>query len=124
MPNESRLQTCTAWRPGVNPTQHRIVDARASRYAGTCARWQRDPEGMRARLTFCHFGVPAGVLNVHRKVLGSATIATAIGRETGLGQAEHAATMAVLDPVRTWRVIILTNALQTQMDTANGLRPP
>ena len=59
-----------------------------------------------------------------RKVLGSATFATAIGRETGLGRAEHAATMAVLDPVRTWRAIVLTNALQTQMDTANGLRPP
>jgi hypothetical protein len=43
MSNEGRLQTCKAWRAGVNPAQHRIVDARASRYAGTYARWQRDP---------------------------------------------------------------------------------
>lgn len=31
---------------GVNPAQHRIVDARTSRYAETYARRQRDPEGI------------------------------------------------------------------------------
>jgi hypothetical protein len=36
MSNEGRLQTCKAWREGVNPA--RIVDARTSRYA--------DPEGI------------------------------------------------------------------------------
>jgi len=46
MSNEARLQTCKAWRAGVNPAQHRIVDARTSRYAETYARWQRDPEGI------------------------------------------------------------------------------
>jgi len=40
------LQTCKAWRAGVNPAQHRMVDARTSRYAGTYVRWQRDPEGI------------------------------------------------------------------------------
>jgi len=44
MSNEGRLQTCR--RAGVNPAQHRIVGARTSRYAGTYARWQRDPEGI------------------------------------------------------------------------------
>ena len=44
MSNEGRLQTCKA--AGVNPAQHRIVDARTSRYAGTYARWQRDPEAV------------------------------------------------------------------------------
>ena len=39
-----RTGTCKAWRAGVNPAQHRIVDARTSRYAETDARWQRDPE--------------------------------------------------------------------------------
>ena len=46
MSNEGRLQTCKAWRAGVSPAQHRIVDARTSRYAETYARWQRDPEGI------------------------------------------------------------------------------
>ena len=46
MPNEGRLQTCKGRRAGVNPAQHRIVDARSSRYAETDARWQRDPEGI------------------------------------------------------------------------------
>ena len=46
MSNEGGLQTCKAWRAGVNPAQHRIVDARTSRYAETYARWQRDPEGI------------------------------------------------------------------------------
>ena len=46
MSNEGRLHTCKAWRAGVNLAQHRIVDARTSRYAETCARWQRDPEGI------------------------------------------------------------------------------
>ncbi len=46
MSNEGRLQTCKAWRAGVNPAQHGIVDARTSRYAETYARWQRDPEGI------------------------------------------------------------------------------
>src|SRR5215831_21084786 len=31
MSNEGRVQTCKAWRAGVNPAQHRIVDARTSR---------------------------------------------------------------------------------------------
>ena len=31
---------------GLNPAQHRIVDARTRRYAETYARWQRDPEGI------------------------------------------------------------------------------
>ena len=39
-----RTGTWKAWRAGVNPAQHRIVDARTSRYAETDARWQRDPE--------------------------------------------------------------------------------
>ena len=46
MSNEGRLQTCKAWRAGVNPAQDRRVDARTSRYAETYARWQRDPEGI------------------------------------------------------------------------------
>ena len=46
MSNEGRLRTCKAWRAGVNPAQHRIVGARASRYAVTYARCQRDPEGI------------------------------------------------------------------------------
>jgi len=46
MSNEGRLQTCKAWIAGVNPAQHRIVDARTSRYAETYARWQCDPEGI------------------------------------------------------------------------------
>ena len=46
MSNDDRLQTCKAWRAGENPAQHRIVDARNSRYAGTYARWQRNPEGI------------------------------------------------------------------------------
>ena len=47
MSNEGRLQTCKAWRAGVsNPAQHRIVDARTSRYAETYARCQRNPEGI------------------------------------------------------------------------------
>ena len=46
MSNEGRLQTCKAWIAGVNPAQHRIVDARTSRYAETYARRQRDPEGI------------------------------------------------------------------------------
>ena len=29
----------------MNPAQHRIMDARTSRYAETYARWQRGPEG-------------------------------------------------------------------------------
>ena len=33
-----------ASRAGVNPTQHRIENARTRRYAETYARWQRDPE--------------------------------------------------------------------------------
>ena len=41
-----RTGTCKAWRAGVNPAQHRIVDARTSRYAETDARCQRDPEGI------------------------------------------------------------------------------
>jgi hypothetical protein len=41
-----RTGTCKAWRAGVNPAQHGIVDARTSRYAETDARWQRDPEGI------------------------------------------------------------------------------
>ena len=45
MSNEGRLQTCEASRAGVNPAQHRIMDARTSRYAETYARWQRGPEG-------------------------------------------------------------------------------
>ena len=44
--NEGRLQACKAWRAGVNPARHRIVDARTSRYAETYARWQRDPGGI------------------------------------------------------------------------------
>ena len=39
-----RTGTCKAWRAGVNPAPHGIVDARTSRYAETDARWQRDPE--------------------------------------------------------------------------------
>jgi hypothetical protein len=46
MSNEDRLQTCKAWRAGVNPAQHRKVDARTSRYAGIYVRWQRNPEGI------------------------------------------------------------------------------
>src|SRR5262245_15260831 len=46
MPNEGRLQTCKAWTAGENPAQHRIVDARTSRYAGNYARWQLAPEGI------------------------------------------------------------------------------
>jgi len=42
MSNEARLPTCKAWRAGEKPAQH----ARTSRYAGTYARWQRDPEGI------------------------------------------------------------------------------
>jgi hypothetical protein len=45
MSNEGRLQRCKAWRAGVNPAQHRIVDARTSRYAETYARCN-DPEGI------------------------------------------------------------------------------
>ena len=45
MSNEGRLQRCKAWRAGVNPAQHRIVDARTSRYAETHAR-RGDPEGI------------------------------------------------------------------------------
>ena len=45
MSNEDRLQTWKAWKAGVNPAQHRIMDARTSRYAETYARWQRDPGG-------------------------------------------------------------------------------
>ena len=54
MSNEGRLQTCKAWRAGVNPAQHRIVDARTSRYAETYARWQRDPEGIGGALRAKH----------------------------------------------------------------------
>ena len=39
-----RTGTCKAWRAGVNPAQHRIVDARTSRYAETYAHSQRDPK--------------------------------------------------------------------------------
>jgi hypothetical protein len=39
-------KTASAWRAGVDPAQHRIVDPRTSGYAGTYARWQRDPEGI------------------------------------------------------------------------------
>ena len=46
MSNEGRLQTCKGRRAGVNPAQHRMTDARTSRYAETYARWQRDPEGI------------------------------------------------------------------------------
>jgi hypothetical protein len=46
MSNEGKVQTCKAWRAGVNPAQHRIVDARTSGYVETYARWQRDPEGI------------------------------------------------------------------------------
>jgi hypothetical protein len=46
MSNEGRLQTRKARRTGVNPAQHRIVDARTSRYAEAYARWQRDAEGI------------------------------------------------------------------------------
>ena len=42
MSNEGRLQTCKAWRAGMNPAQHRIVDARTSGYAETDARRQRE----------------------------------------------------------------------------------
>ena len=45
MSNEGRLLACKGWRARVNPAQHRIVDARTSRYAETYARWQRSPEG-------------------------------------------------------------------------------
>jgi len=48
MSNEGRLQRCKAWRAGVNPAQHRIVDARTSRYAETYARCS-DPEGIAVR---------------------------------------------------------------------------
>ena len=41
-----RTGTCKVWRAGVNPAQHRIVDAHTSRYAETYARSQRDPEGI------------------------------------------------------------------------------
>ena len=41
-----RTGTCKAWRAGVNPAPHGIVDARTSRYAETYARWHRDPEGI------------------------------------------------------------------------------
>jgi hypothetical protein len=44
MSNEGRLETSKVWRAAVNPAQHRIVDARTSRYAGTYARWQLDSE--------------------------------------------------------------------------------
>jgi len=44
MPNEGRLQTCKGRRAGVNPAQHRMTDARTSRYAETYARWQRNLE--------------------------------------------------------------------------------
>jgi hypothetical protein len=40
MSNEGRLRTCRAWRAGMNPAQHRKVDARTRRYAETYARWQ------------------------------------------------------------------------------------
>jgi len=46
MSSEGRLQTCNAWKAGVNPAQHTIVDARTSRYAETYARWQRESEGI------------------------------------------------------------------------------
>ena len=46
MSNEGRLQACKGWRARANPAQHRIVDARTSRYAETYTRWQRDPEGI------------------------------------------------------------------------------
>ena len=42
MSHEGRLQTRKACRAGVNPGQHRIVDARTGHYAETYARWQRD----------------------------------------------------------------------------------
>jgi hypothetical protein len=45
-----RSGTCKAWRAGVNPAQHGIVDARTRRYAETDARWQRDPEGIAGAL--------------------------------------------------------------------------
>ena len=45
-----RTGTCKAWRAGVNPAQHRIVDARTSRYAETDARWQLDPEAIAGTL--------------------------------------------------------------------------
>ena len=57
MLNEGRLQTCKAWRAGVNPAQHRIVDARTSRYAETYAPWKRDAEGICCAL--CAKGVRA-----------------------------------------------------------------
>ena len=50
MSNEARLQTCKAWRAGVNPAPHGIVDARTSRYAETDARWQLDPEAIAGTL--------------------------------------------------------------------------
>jgi hypothetical protein len=46
MSHEGRLPTCKGWRAGVNPAQHRIMDARTSRYAETYTRWQRNPEGI------------------------------------------------------------------------------
>ena len=46
MSNEGRLQTCKAWRAGINPAQRRIVDAPTSRYAETYAPWKPDAEGM------------------------------------------------------------------------------
>ena len=39
-----RTGTCKAWRAGVNPAPHGIVDARTSRYAETYAHSQRDPK--------------------------------------------------------------------------------
>ena len=81
--------------------------------------------GLRQEAISHHAGLDRVGARLERpgKVLGSATFATAIGRETGLGRAEHAATMAVLDPVQTCHAIV-HSALQTQMDTANGLGPP
>ena len=45
-----RTGTCKAWRAGVNPAPHGIVDARTSRYAETDARWQLDPEAIAGTL--------------------------------------------------------------------------
>ena len=46
MSNEGRLQTCKAWRAGINPAQRTIVDARISRYAETYAPCKRAAEGI------------------------------------------------------------------------------
>ena len=46
MSNEGELRTGKVWKAGVNPAQHRIMDAPTNRHAETCARWRRDPEAI------------------------------------------------------------------------------